>query len=103
MPVTDIFWLSYVVLWCLVIRMAVLLLLVYRHFGLMALGTADGVQRDGLAVGDHAPTFAGITASEENKQWPDGRRAGLLLFAAPGCEPCARVLPFVQSLHELAP
>jgi len=100
---SEMFWISYALLWVLVIFMAALLLLVYRHFGLMALGTVDGVQRDGLPVGVVAPSFTGMSASDEIKDWPGPHPLGVLLFAAPGCEPCAKVLPHVQSLQQLAP
>jgi len=43
---------SHLALWLLVLVNFVLVLLLYRHFGLMSLGTLEGVQRDGLALGD---------------------------------------------------
>lgn len=90
---------SYVTLWVLVAVMAVLLVLLYRHFGMMSLGTLEGVQRDGLPVGSVAPTISGITAEGADKGWdPKTGRYQLLLFAAPDCEPCATVMPHVNRL-----
>jgi thiol-disulfide isomerase/thioredoxin len=90
---------SYVALWVLVAVMAVLLVLLYRHFGMMSLGTLEGVQRDGLPVGSVAPTISGITADGADKGWdPKTGRYQLLLFAAPDCEPCATVMPHVNRL-----
>ncbi len=90
---------SYVALWVLVAVMAVLLLLLYRHFGMMSLGTLEGVQRDGLPVGSVAPTISGITADGVDRGWePKTDRYQLLLFAAPDCEPCATVMPHVNRL-----
>jgi thiol-disulfide isomerase/thioredoxin len=90
---------SYVALWVLVAVMAVLLVLLYRHFGMMSLGTLEGVQRDGLPVGSVAPTISGITAEGADKGWdPKTGRYQLLLFAAPDCEPCATVMPHVNRL-----
>ena len=90
---------SYVALWVLVVVMAVLLLLLYRHFGMMSLGTLEGVQRDGLPVGSIAPAISGITADGVDRGWdPKTGRYQLLLFAAPDCEPCATVMPHVNRL-----
>lgn len=90
---------SYVALWVLVVVMAVLLLLLYRHFGMMSLGTLEGVQRDGLAVGSAAPPVGGITADGIDRGWePKTGRYQLLLFAAPDCEPCATVMPLANRL-----
>ena len=90
---------SYVALWVLVAVMAVLLLLLYRHFGMMSLGTLEGVQRDGLPVGSIAPSISGITADGVDRGWePKTGRYQLLLFAAPDCEPCATVMPEVNRL-----
>jgi len=90
---------SYVALWALVVVMAVLLLLLYRHFGMMSLGTLEGVQRDGLPVGGVAPAISGVDADGVDRGWE--RKTGryqLLLFAAPDCEPCATVMPHVNRL-----
>ncbi len=90
---------SYVALWVLVAVMAVLLLLLYRHFGMMSLGTLEGVQRDGLPLGTQAPAIGGITADGTDRGWePKTGRPQLLLFAAPDCEPCATVMPIVNKL-----
>ena len=43
---TSIFYVSYIAMWMLLLIEGFLLLLVYRHFGLAALGTIEGVQRD---------------------------------------------------------
>ncbi|HEU5432469.1 MAG TPA: TlpA disulfide reductase family protein [Thermomicrobiales bacterium] len=90
---------SYVALWALVVVMGVLLLLLYRHFGMMSLGTLEGVQRDGLSVGAVAPTIGGVTAAGTDASWnPKAGQPQLLMFVAPDCEPCAVVLPFVDRL-----
>jgi thiol-disulfide isomerase/thioredoxin len=90
---------SYVALWVLVAVMAVLLLLLYRHFGMMSLGTLEGVQRDGLPVGSVAPAISGVDAGGVDRGWePKTGRHQLLLFAAPDCEPCAEVMPHVDRL-----
>ena len=93
---------SYVVLWVVVVVQGVLLLLVYRHFGMMTLGTMEGVQRDGLPIGEDAPALSGVTARGEDVLWePSRARPNLVLFATPDCEPCRAVLPYVNQLAAL--
>ncbi|MGI9253209.1 MAG: TlpA family protein disulfide reductase, partial [Thermomicrobiales bacterium] len=90
---------SYIALWVLVAVMAVLLILLYRHFGMISLGTLEGVQRDGLPVGSVAPAISGVTADGKDMGWdPKTNRNKVLLFAAPDCEPCATVMPYVNKL-----
>jgi thiol-disulfide isomerase/thioredoxin len=96
---SQFFYGSYASLWLLVIVESVLLLMLYRHFGLMALGTADGVQRDGLPVGAEAPALTGILSDGTTTDWaPKSRLTTLLFFAAPDCEPCARMVPYLNEL-----
>jgi hypothetical protein len=95
----TLFYVSYVALWLLVLTMGVLVLLLYRHFGMMSLGTLEGVQRDGLPIGSVAPPISGVTAAGQDTAWqPTRGQPQLLLFAAPECEPCATVLPHVERL-----
>lgn len=95
----TIFYVSYGVMWLLLVVIGVLLLLVYRHFGVMALGTLEGVQRDGLSIGEPAPAVSGVTPEGVDVQWsPQRKRPELVLFVAPECEACAKVLPHVSYL-----
>jgi thiol-disulfide isomerase/thioredoxin len=96
---STLFYVSYVALWLLLLTLGVLVLLLYRHFGVMSLGTLEGVQRDGLPIGSVAPPISGVTATGQNTVWePKRGQPQLLLFAAPNCEPCANVLPHVERL-----
>jgi thiol-disulfide isomerase/thioredoxin len=96
---STLFYVSYVALWLLLLTTAVLVLLLYRHFGMMSLGTLEGVQRDGLPIGSVAPPISGVTAAGQDTAWePKPGQPQLLLFAAPDCEPCATVLPHVERL-----
>ena len=100
---STVFYVSYGALWLLVLTMGVLLLLLYRHFGMMSLGTLEGVQRDGLPVGAVAPPIGGVTAAGEDEGWEPRRgRPELLLFASPDCEPCKTVMPAVNRLATAA-
>jgi hypothetical protein len=96
---STLFYVSYAALWLLLLTVGVLVLLLYRHFGVMSLGTLEGVQRDGLPIGSAAPPISGVTAAGQDTRWePTRGQPQLLLFAAPDCEPCATVLPHVERL-----
>lgn len=96
---SSAFYVSYGALWVLVVVQSVLLLLVYRHFGMMTLGTMEGVQRDGLPVGERASTIYGTRPDSGEVVWaPPEDRASLVIFASPDCEPCSVVLPAADRL-----
>lgn len=100
---TTVFYVSYAALWLLLLAMGLLVALLYRHFGLISLGTLEGVQRDGLPVGSVAPVISGVTAAGEDRIWePKSGRPQLLLFASPDCEPCGAILPEVNRLALMA-
>jgi len=84
----SIFYVSYVAMWVLLIAEGILLLLVYRQFGLAALGTAEGVERDGLAIGEVAPAIRGVTAQGVSIELvPQPGSLYLLMFVSPTCAP----------------
>jgi methylamine dehydrogenase accessory protein MauD len=91
---------SYIVLWILVLALGVLILLLYRQLGIMYLGTAEGVSRDGLPRGTRAPDF-NLTDQYGNVQRLSEHRGRpvLLLFGSPHCSPCRTLLP---QLHDWA-
>ena len=73
---STLFYVSYAALWLLLLTMGVLVLLLYRHFGMMSLGTLEGVQRDGLPIGSVAPPISGVTAAGQDTRWePQARPA----------------------------
>jgi methylamine dehydrogenase accessory protein MauD len=100
---SGLFYASYAAMWILLATLSVLMLLLYRHFGLMTMGTMEGVQRDGLAVGEAAPPVS-LTredgATEELAADPS--RPTLVVFAATTCAPCEVVMPFVNDLGHAA-
>jgi methylamine dehydrogenase accessory protein MauD len=91
---------SYIVLWVLVLVLGVLVLLLYRQLGIMYLGSAEGVSRDGLERGTRAPDFSLTDQYGELQRLNNYRgRAVLLLFGSPHCSPCRILLP---QLHDWA-
>lgn len=98
----TLFEVSYGAMWVLLVINSVLVLLLYRHFGLMSLETIEGVQRDGLAIGEEAPPIQGVSGNGEALMLhPGERRPAFVLFAAPECEPCKKVAPYVNRLAGL--
>ncbi|MGH2455292.1 MAG: peroxiredoxin family protein [Candidatus Limnocylindria bacterium] len=96
----DLFVLSYLVLWLVVVVEAAALLLVLRTFGSFYLSTASGVSRDGIPIGALAPDFE-LPAL-------DGTRFGLrslrgrwlvLFFADPMCQECYVLLDALNRLQ----
>lgn len=91
---------SYIVLWLVVLTLGLLVLLLYRQLGIMYLGTAQGVSRDGLEPGTLAPDFS------LSDQYGQGQRLSayrgrnlVLVFGSPHCSPCRILMP---QLHEWA-
>jgi methylamine dehydrogenase accessory protein MauD len=95
------FWLvSYIVLWLIVLVMGVLVFLLYRQLGIMYLGSAEGVSRDGLEKGTKAPDFR-LNDQYGNTHALSQYRGKpvVLLFGSPHCNPCRALLP---QLHDWA-
>ena len=91
---------SYIVLWIVVLVLVVLVILLYRQLGIMYLGSAEGVSRDGLEPGAQAPDFSLPDQHGNLQRSIDYRgRPLLLLFGSPNCGPCRVLLP---QLHEWA-
>jgi methylamine dehydrogenase accessory protein MauD len=85
---------SYIVLWLVVLALIVLVILLYRQLGIMYLGSAEGVSRDGLEPGAQAPDFSLPDQYGNLQRSVDYRgRPLLLLFGSPHCGPCKVLLP----------
>lgn len=85
---------SYVVLWGVVLFQGVVIFVLLRQLGLMYLGTARGVSRDGLAPGQRAPDFS--LPDLEGRLLSLANFAGrplLLVFGSPTCVPCRGLIP----------
>jgi methylamine dehydrogenase accessory protein MauD len=90
----GIWLISYIVLWLVVLALIVLVLLLYRQLGIMYLGTAEGVSRDGLNRGTSAPDFT-LTDQYGHPQRLAAMRGkpAALLFGSPSCGPCRLLAP----------
>jgi methylamine dehydrogenase accessory protein MauD len=98
---------SYIALWIIVALQGVAIFLLLRQLGIMYLGTAQGVARDGIAPGTTAPDFAlPVLAGTGGRL--DGSTASLaafagrplvLVFGSSNCTPCRSLVP---ELNEFA-
>ena len=97
----DTPWLiSYIVLWLIVLTLGVLVILLYRQLGIMYLGSAEGVSRDGIEKGTTAPDFSLTDQYGTPQRLSDYRgRPVVLLFGSPHCSPCRTLMP---QLHDWA-
>jgi peroxiredoxin len=90
---------SYIVLWTLALLLSLLVLLLYRHFGLQAMGTFEGVSRTGLRIGEEAPPVSGNSLDGRGVTvWTKPIRSSLVVFGSSGCRPCEVVVPDLDFL-----
>lgn len=93
------FWISYTLLWILVVPLVLLNLVLFRQLGIMAMGTARGVNHSGIPVGKPLPKAT--TKTLQGGQWSTGELMGtpsILLFGSPTCKECADILPDFQRI-----
>jgi methylamine dehydrogenase accessory protein MauD len=96
----GIWLISYILLWLLVFALFLLVFLLYRQLGVMYLGSAEGVSRDGLDRGAKAPDFSVTDQYGELHRLINYRgKPAVLLFGSPHCSPCRILLP---QLHDWA-
>lgn len=96
----DLFTITYILLWALVLLQAVVLLVVLRSFGTLFLGTRDAISRDGLSIGTEAPDFTANTGAGDSISLRDFRgRWVVLIFASPTCQICWELIPTLDPLR----
>ena len=92
---------SYIALWAVVLFQGLAIFLLLRQMGLMYLGTAQGVARDGLPVGERAPDFT--VADLEGRPLSLSYFRGLpllLVFGSPNCAPCKELIPDLSAFAQ---
>lgn len=104
---STFFWISYVILWVLVVPLIILNLILFRQLGIMIMGTARGVNQSGIPVGEKLP--AATTVHLDGWKWSTEELKGspvLMLFGSPTCKECAEILPDFQQMtkeHQVKP
>jgi hypothetical protein len=92
---SPLFWTSYAVMWVLLVVLAVLLLLIYRQFGLMIMPGGQRISYGGLDIGAQAPVLPLRIGNRKEAAYDwsatdDGsaHEATFALFAMPNCPLC---------------
>ncbi len=92
---------TYVLLWALVIVLVLLVILLYRQYGLSIMGSRQRLAMIGLDVGSAAPPLTGLLANLDEPEppltWseeePAGRLGRFLLLAIATCPICQELRP----------
>jgi methylamine dehydrogenase accessory protein MauD len=97
----DIFTISYLILWAVVLLEAIALVVVLRAVGNLYLGSRGAIERDGLELDTTAPDFKGTLA--DGSTFDSRHLAGrwrVFLFALPTCQICRKLLPELRGLTD---
>ena len=85
---------SYIALWAVVLFQGVVIFLLLRQLGVIYLGTAQCVARDGLPLGRRAPDFTLPDLDDRPTSLAGFRGLPLLLiFGSATCAPCRTLIP----------
>ena len=101
------FWFSYVALWCLVAFFGLLLLLLFRQFGIAFMRPATRASLQGLDIGRKAPRIALDQTNGANGAVifdpSDRTGATVVVFALPTCTVCDRLASDLANLPDARP
>ena len=90
---------SYIVLWGVVLFQGLVIFVLLRQLGIMYLGSAPGVNRDGITPGERAPEFTLPDPAGRPVSLADFRgRALLLVFGSTTCTPCRGLIPDLNAV-----
>lgn len=92
---------SYIALWAVVLFQGAVIFMLLRQLGIIYLGTAQGVARDGLAAGQRAPGFTLPDLDGRPVSLGDFRGLPLLLvFGSAACAPCRSLVPDLNAFAD---
>ena len=92
---------SYIVLWGIVLFQGLVIFVLMRQLGIIYLGTAQGVARDGIAAGQRAPDFTLPDLAGGLRSLADSRgRSLLLVFGSTSCAPCRGLVPDLNAFAQ---
>ncbi len=96
-------------LWALFFVLTTLVVLLYRQFGLLYIGSRARVEETGLAPGKRLPLShtvdlgeAALALREVLSLTPD-QRGSILIFGGPGCELCNQLVPQLDEFQQTQP
>jgi len=92
---------STVVLWVVVLVLALLVVLLYRQFGLLYIGSRARVELSGLKLGERAPAEVELEDDERRPlpwSWASAGegRATAMIFGSEGCTLCDKLIPQLE-------
>ncbi len=92
---------SYVILWGIVLFQGLVIFVLMRQLGIIYLGTAQGVARDGIAAGQRAPDFTlpDLAGGLRSLAGFHGRSL-LLVFGSTSCGPCRGLVPDLNAFAQ---
>lgn len=92
---------SYIALWAVVLFQGAVIFMLLRQLGIIYLGTAQGVARDGLSAGARAPDFTLPDLDGRTVTLGDFRGLPLLLvFGSASCAPCRSLMPDLNAIAD---
>lgn len=98
---SEVFWVSYGVLWVVLLASLVLTAVLFRQLGIVIMGTARGVNDSGYPVGKTLPDIS--VKKLDGTQWSPRDEVGqphLVFFGAPYCEECKELMPVLRELAQ---
>lgn len=87
----DVFIVTYVALWVLVVILGFALFALYQHFGQMYIGSPEGRASHGPSEGTHLPSQRATSLDGSSIELPPPGRPALLLFATTSCRLCTEL------------
>lgn len=94
-----------ILLWIIVIVLSILVMLLYRQFGLVYLGSGQRIRLTGLAIGKHAPAdqSAELDGVTRELDWSavGAGRGTMLIFGGARCPICEELLPELNEAERL--
>lgn len=88
---STVFWVSYVLLWILVVVLTVGIFALYHHFGQMYLNTPEGRETQGPRPESRLLAMEAVDVSGQAVVLPLDQRPALIVFAATDCMLCAEL------------
>ncbi len=91
-------------LWALALILTVLVVLLYRQFGLLYIGSRARLALTGLAVGEKVPRVAHLQMAGRPLDWTWNSgiagRGTIVIFGTPSCSLCAKLTPQLNTFAD---
>ncbi len=96
--VNDLFLVSYVVLWCLVVLLFIAMFLIYRYLGDFLTDPSKFRKSEGPAMSKKAPELLFLTGEETNvRLGSHSEHPTIVMLVAEGCSACETRMPYMQA------